>query len=114
MRRFGPMLQVIGAAFLVVAVVLVFDIGGAGRAVIRHVTSRPLGGLAPGYAASSVGFKVYAAIIGAIGLVFAGMGAAETVPIAGLVAMAAGGIAFVVLSVVAVRGEVRTYRGLKL
>ncbi len=107
------MLQVIAAVFLVVAVVLITDVGGAGRAVIRNLTSRSLGQLAPGYAASPNGLKIYAGILGAIGLIFAGLAAAATAAIPGLVAMIGGGIAFIGLSVLAIRGEVETYRALK-
>ena len=113
MRRCWPMLQLIAAVMLLVAVVLILDIGGAAKAVIRNLTSRSLGDLAPGYAASPTGLRIYAAIIGAIGLIFASLAAAAAAPIPGLVGMIGGGIAFVLLSIVAIRGEVSTYRALK-
>lgn len=107
------MLQVVAWVLLLVAVVLILNVGGAANAVIRNLTSRSLGDLAPGYAASPTGLKIYAGIIGAIGLIFAGLDAAAFVPIPGLAAMVAGAIAFVLLSTVAIVGEVRTYRELK-
>jgi hypothetical protein len=107
------MLQVVAWVLLLIAVVLVLNIGGAANAVIRNLTSRSLGDLAPGYAASPIGLKIYAGIIGAIGLIFAGLDAAALVPIPGLVAMIAGAIAFIGLSILAIRGEVETYRALK-
>ena len=107
------MLQVIATVMLLVAVVLVLDVGGAAKAVIRNLTSRSLGELAPGYAASPTGLRIYAAIIGAIGLIFAGLAAAAAAPIPGLVAMILGAIAFGLLSIAAIRGEVKVYRALK-
>jgi hypothetical protein len=109
----APMLQVIGAALLLVAVVLVFDVAGAGKAVIRNLTSRSLGRLAPGFAASPFGFKIYAALLGSIGLTLFGLDMARTDALPGLVAMIAGVTGFVLLSVFAIVGEVRTYRELK-
>jgi hypothetical protein len=107
------MLEVIGGALLVASLVLIFDIAGAGTAVIRRVTSRSLGELAPGFAASRFGFRIYAGLLGALGLIAGGIAAAQHVPIAGAVVIAVGLVAFVVLSVIAIRGEVTTYRGLK-
>jgi len=107
------MLYVIGSVLLVVAVVLSLDIGGAGRAVIRNLTSKSLGDLAPGYAASPAGFKIYAAILGVIGLIFVGLATAATAPVVGLAVMIVGAVGFVVLSVIAIAGEVRVYRALK-
>jgi hypothetical protein len=107
------MLEVIGTALLLVSLVLGLDFGGAGKAVIRNLTSRSLGQLAPGYAASPVGFKVYAAMLGSIGLVLVGLDAATKAAVAGLLAMTVGVIAFLLLSILAIVGEVRTYRALK-
>jgi hypothetical protein len=107
------MLQVIGGALLVISLVLLFDLAGAGTAVIRRVTSRSLGELAPGFAASRFGFRVYAGLVGALGLIVVGIAVAQSSPIAGVTVIAAGLVAFVVLSVIAIRGEVQTYRGLK-
>jgi hypothetical protein len=107
------MLQVVAWVLLLVAVVLLLNVGGAANAVIRNLTSKSLGDLAPGYAASPTGLKIYAGIIGAIGLIFAGLDEATLFPIWGLVAMIGGAIGFIGLSILAIRGEVRTYRALR-
>jgi hypothetical protein len=107
------MLQVIGGALLVISLVLLFDVAGAGTAVIRRVTSKPLGELAPGFAASRIGFRVYAGLLGTLGVTVVGIAVAQGSPIAGLIVTGVGLAAFVVLSIVAIMGEVRTYRGLK-
>ena len=115
MRRFASVvaLLAVGSFLLVVALVLLLDVAGAGTLVIRRLTSRSLGSLAPGYAASPTGFKIYAALLGAIGLVFVGLAEAYALPTAGVIAMAGGVVAFVVLSIIVIVGEVRTYRALK-
>ena len=107
------MLELIGGVLVVASAVLVFDIAGAGRGVIRHLTSKPLGSLAPGYAASWTGFRVYALMLAAIGGVVGGVGVAETLPVLGVIYIAVGLVGFIALSVLAVRGEMRTYRALK-
>ncbi|HEY3084688.1 MAG TPA: hypothetical protein VGK28_04440 [Candidatus Dormibacteraeota bacterium] len=104
---------VIGGLIALIGVVLLLNLIGAGDFVMRTVTSRYLGSLPPGFAASKSGFRVYAALVIAIGLVFAGLGVAETSVTAGIVVFAIGAAAFVVLSVLAIRGEVATARGLK-
>src|SRR6266508_2221314 len=68
---------VIGGLIAVVGVVLLLNLLGAGDFVMRTVTSRYLGSLPPGFAASKSGFRVYAALVIAIGLLFAGFGVAE-------------------------------------
>jgi hypothetical protein len=108
------MLLILGWVVFSVGVVLAGNFLGSGDFVIKHVTSRPLGSLAPGYAASRIGFRVYAGVLAQIGLVIEGVGIAELAPpIAGAIVVAVGVIGFVVLSALAIGGEVRTYRALK-
>jgi hypothetical protein len=104
---------VIGVLLLVVGVALLFNVGGAADLVIRRVTSQSLGELAPGYAASRGGFKVYAVLILAIGVAVTGLGIADRSPALGAGLVVLGLALFVVTSVLAIVGEVRTYRALK-
>ena len=104
---------VIGALIALLGVVLAVNLLGAGDFVMRNVTMRYLGSLPPGFAGSKGGFRVYAALVVAIGLLFAGFGIAETSVDMGIVVFAIGAVAFVVLSVVAIRGEVVTARAPK-
>src|SRR5881409_1577803 len=67
---------VIGALVSVAGVVLLVNLGGAADYAIRHLTSRSLGTLPPGFAASKEGFQVYALLVLGIGLIFLGLGAA--------------------------------------
>jgi len=99
---------VIGGLIALVGVVLLLNLLGAGDFVMRTVTSRYLGSLPPGFAASRSGFRVYAALVIAIGLLFAGFGVAESYVTAGIAVFAIGAVAFVVLSVLAIRGEIAT------
>ena len=103
----------IGVVLIVAGIVLLFNVGGAGDHVIHRVTSRSLGELAPGYAASHGGFKVYAVLILAIGVALSGLGIAASSPATGAALIVLGFGAFAVASVVAIVGEVRTYRRLK-
>jgi hypothetical protein len=104
---------VIGVLLLVVGIALLFNVGRAADVVIRRVTSRSLGELAPGYAASRGGFKVYAVLILAIGVALAGLGVAERSAAVGGGLLALGVASFLIASAVAIVGEVRTYRALK-
>ena len=106
------MVIAIGVVLAVAGVVLLIDLGGAGRFMIRRVTSRNLGELAPGYAASPGGFRVYATLILALGLAMAGLGVTAAAPVVGTVMAAIGVLLFLVASIVAITGEVRTYRAL--
>jgi hypothetical protein len=106
MLAIGVLLSLIGLALL-------FDVGGAGDFVIRRVTSRSLGELAPGYAASQGGFKVYAMLVLAIGVAVTGLEIADRFVAIGMGLLLLGIVAFVVASVIAIVGEVRTYRALK-
>ncbi|HEY8798272.1 MAG TPA: hypothetical protein VIO85_10460 [Candidatus Dormibacteraeota bacterium] len=104
---------VVGVLISVAGIALLFNVGGAGDLVIRRVTSRSLGELAPGYAASSGGFKVYATLILAVGVAVIGLEIVDRSAWIGLVLLLIGIAVFVVASVVAIVGEVRTYRALK-
>jgi hypothetical protein len=101
----GLLLVVVGAALLI-------NLGGAADAVIRRVTSRNLGELAPGYAARPGGFRVYSTLVLALGIAVAGLGISSGAAVAGAVAMVLGIAVFVIASVLAIAGEVRTYRAL--
>ena len=104
---------VIGALVSVAGVVLLVNLGGAADYAIRHLTSRSLGTLPPGFAASKEGFQVYALLVLGIGLIFLGLGAAATAVTAGIVLIGVGLTAFAITSVLAIRGEVATARGKK-
>jgi hypothetical protein len=96
-----------------VALILV-SLGLALRAkdVISRVTSRPLGTLAPGFAATQWGYAIYVGLVQSIGLALLGLGLSAYRPSTiGLFLVGAG--AFVGLSIAAIAGEVRTYRALK-
>jgi hypothetical protein len=101
----GIVLIAVGGAWLL-------NVLGAADYVMRRVTSRNLGTLAPGFAASKKGFRVYSILVIAIGVLCVGVGMVERfAPLAaGLIVI--GAIAFGVASVVAIAGEVDTYRKL--
>jgi hypothetical protein len=103
----------IGVLLSLAGLVLLFNLFGAGDAVIRRVTSRSLGELAPGFAASRRGFRTYAILVVAVGLLCLGLAVtAIFVPLgAGLLVL--GAVVFGVASVIAIVGEVETYRALK-
>ena len=107
------MVVAIGVILCVAGLVLLMNVGGAADVVMRRVTSQPLGELAPGFAASRRGFMTYAALVIAIGVFAVGLGVAGWSALIGAGLMVLGGIAFVVASVIAIAGEVKTYRGLK-
>ena len=104
---------VIGALISVAGVILLVNLEGAGDYVIEHLTSRNLGTLPPGFAASRGGFQVYALLVLAIGLVFLGVGVAASAVVPGLALIGIGLVAFGFASVLAIRGEVVTARGKK-
>ena len=103
----------IGALVSVAGVVLLVNLAGAADYTIRHLTSRSLGTLPPGFAASKEGFQVYALLVLGIGLIFLGLGAAATAVTAGIVLIGVGLTAFAITSVLAIRGEVATAKGKK-
>jgi hypothetical protein len=104
-------LLVIGALISAAGVVLLVNLVGVGDYVIAHLTSRPLGSLPPGYAASKHGFQVYGLVVLAIGLVFLGVGLAASAVVSGLALLGVGLAAFAFSSVLAIRGEIGTARG---
>ena len=106
------MVIAIGLPLVIAGAVLLLNLGGAADAVIARVTSRNLGELAPGYAAGRGGFRVYATLVLALGVAVCGLGISPGTPLGGAIAMAVGILAFIVASVVAIAGEVRTYRAL--
>jgi hypothetical protein len=107
------MLLAIGLVLCAAGFVLLLNVGGAADAVISRVTSRKLGDLAPGFAASRRGFNIYATLILAVGLFTLGLGVIGwDIPI-GTSLMVLGGISFAGASVIAIAGEIETYRGLK-
>jgi hypothetical protein len=106
-------LLVVGVLISLAGIALLLNVGGAGDFVIRRVTSRSLGELAPGYAASRRGFKVYATLVLAVGVAVSGLEITDRSPIIGLTLLVVGIGAFLIASVIAIVGEVRTYRALK-
>jgi hypothetical protein len=104
---------VIGAVIALAGAALLFNAGGAADFVMRNVTRRNLGTLAPGFAASPEGFRVYARMVAAIGVFFLGIAVAERYALLGVGMLAGSLIVFVFLSVIAIRGEIATYRALK-
>ena len=103
-------LLVIGVLLVLAGLALLFNVLGAGEYVIRTVTSKYLGSLPPGFAASKRGFRVYALLVLAVGLVCAGFGlSGRLLPIAaGLIVV--GAVIFGIASVIAITGEVDTAR----
>jgi hypothetical protein len=103
----------IGVLLCVAGLVLLLNLFGAADLVIRRVTSRSLGELAPGFAASTRGFRTYAALILAVGILCIGLAmAARFLPL-GAALLVLGVMTFGIASVIAIVGEVETYRALK-
>jgi hypothetical protein len=103
----------IGVLLVVVGLVLLVNLFGAADLVIRRVTSRSLGELAPGFAASPRGFKTYAALILAIGVLCVGLAMTDRFLPLGAALLVLGAMTFGIASVIAIAGEVETYRALK-
>jgi hypothetical protein len=104
---------VIGVLLFVAGLILLLNLFGAAELVIRRVTSRSLGDLAPGFAASRRGFRTYAALVLAVGVLCVGLAmTAQFLPL-GAALLVLGALLFGIASVVAVAGEVETYRALK-
>jgi hypothetical protein len=104
--------QAFGSLVALAGVVLLFDVGGAAATVTRAVTSRNLGSLEPGYAATKSGLRVYAVLVIAIGVAVAGLGVLTGAPVLGLVLFIGAGLVFIGASIAVIAGEVRTYRAL--
>ena len=103
----------IGVLLCLAGLVLLFNLFGAGDAVIRRVTSRSLGELAPGFAASRRGFRTYAILVLAVGLLCLGLAVTAIFVLLGAGLLVLGAVIFGIASVVAIVGEVETYRALK-
>jgi hypothetical protein len=109
----SAMVLAVGLVICGAALVLLLNLFGAGDFVIRRVTSQSLGELAPGFAASRRGFRTYATLVLAVGVVCVGIGQLDrSVPLAATV-IVLGALAFGIASIVAIAGEVTTYRALK-
>jgi hypothetical protein len=107
----GSMITALGLLILVAGGILYTKV--AGDFLIRHLTSRSLGTLAPGYAASRSGIRVYSNVIASFGIVVIGLGATDWAGSTGAFVAVVGLVMFVAFSAVAIVGEVRTYRALK-
>jgi hypothetical protein len=102
-----------GLALVVVGLVLLLNLFGAADVVMRRVTSRALGELAPGFAASRRGFRTYATLVISVGVLCVGLAmTARFVPFGGAL-LVVGALTFGIASVIAIAGEVETYRALK-
>jgi len=104
---------IVGVLISIAGIALLLNVGGAGDLVIRRVTSQSLGELAPGFATSPRGFKVYATLVLAVGAAVTGLEIADRSAWVGLGLLVIGIAVFVVASVIAIAGEVKTYRALK-
>jgi hypothetical protein len=107
------MVLVLGVLLTAAGLVLIFNVGGSADVVMRRVTSQSLGDLAPGFAATRRGFNTYAALVLAIGLFALGLAIAGSLVAIGTSLIVLGGITFAGASVIAIAGEVETYRALK-
>ena len=107
----GSMITALGLLILVVGGILYTKV--AADFLIRNLTSRSLGTLAPGYAASRSGIRVYSNVIASFGIVVIGLGATDWAGSLGAFVAVVGLVMFVAFSAVAIVGEVRTYRALK-
>jgi hypothetical protein len=103
----------IGVLLCVAGLVLLLNLFGAADEVIRRVTSRSLGELAPGFAASRRGFRIYAVLVLAVGILCVGLAATAIFLPLGAGLLVLGAVAFGIASVIAIVGEVDTYRALK-
>ena len=103
----------IGVLLVVAGLVLLLNLFGAADVVIRRVTSRSLGELAPGFAASRRGFRTYSTLVLAIGSMCVGLAVTARLLPVGAALLVLGAMTFGIASVIAIAGEVETYRGLK-
>jgi len=103
----------IGVVLVVAGLVLVLNLFGAGDLVMRRATTQPLGDLAPGFAASRRGFQIYSVLVLSVGVLCVGLAeTAHFLPLAAAL-LVVGALTFGIASVIAIAGEVETYRGLK-
>ena len=105
------MVTALGLLILLASGILYTNVGA--NFLIRHLTSRSLGTLAPGYAASRSGIKVYSNVIASFGILVIGLGATDWAGTTGVFVAVVGLVMFVAFSAAAIAGEVRTYRALK-
>jgi hypothetical protein len=103
----------IGVLLCLAGLVLLINLFGAADFVMRRVTSQPLGELAPGFAASRRGFRIYATLVLAVGIMCLGLGATAWFIPFGAGLLVVGALTFGIASVIAIAGEVETYRALK-
>ena len=103
----------IGVLLVVAGLLLLLNLFGAADLVIRRVTSRSLGELAAGFAASRRGFRTYAALILAIGVLCVGLAMTDRFLPLGATLLVLGAVMFGIASVIAIAGEVETYRAMK-
>jgi hypothetical protein len=103
----------LGIALVLVGLILLGNLFGAGDYVIRRVTSRSLGELAPGFAASRWGFRIYATLVLAVGVACLGLWMTTLSGGPAVALFAIGTALFVIASAVAITGEVVVYRRLK-
>jgi hypothetical protein len=103
----------IGVVLVLAGLALLLNLFGSGDFVVRRVTSKALGELAPGFAASPRGFRIYAVLLLAVGVVCVGLAeTAQFLPL-GAALLVLGVLMFGIGSVIAIAGEIETYRGLK-
>ena len=103
----------LGVLIALAGVVLLLNLFGAGDYVVRRVTSQSLGRLAPGYAATPRGFRTYAILVLSVGALCVGIGLTSVfIPLAAAVIVLAA-VTFGLASMIAIAGEVETYRALK-
>ncbi|GAC1505137.1 MAG: hypothetical protein NVS1B3_02960 [Candidatus Dormibacteraceae bacterium] len=102
-----------GLVLVVTGLVLLLNLFGAGDVVIRRVTSRALGDLAPDFAASRRGFRTYAALVLAVGVLCVGLALTVRFVPLGAALLVVGAMTFGIASVIAIAGEVETYRAMK-
>ena len=98
------------AALTVIGVVLIFASGAlfiAQDTVMRAVTSRSLGSLAPGYAATKLGYRLYVGLVTDVGLIALAIG----LNIAWLIIVSI--VIFVIETIAVAIGEVVVFRRLK-
>lgn len=107
------MVLALGVLISAAGIILLLNIGGSADLVMRRVTSQPLGELAPGFAATRRGFNTYAALVLAVGIFALGLGLASWNVQIGTSLIVLGGITFAGASVIAIAGEVETYRAMK-
>jgi hypothetical protein len=103
----------LGVLISAAGVILLLNVAGAADVVMKRVTSQPLGELAPGFAATRRGFNTYASLVLAVGIFALGLGLAAWNVQIGTSLIVLGGITFAGASVIAIAGEIETFRALK-